>query len=170
MLSTYVNVYLQPPTNVVFPSLTAPCGEQLKNSFTSTEKVPTSKSEASCSRAPDARSMAVLRKPPRSARGPMIPLTKGSARMLSLQTAATTGGQSVKSSILITKNSPRQNFIPPLEYYAKGPLLKIPERSRPRNHPSKTLAGKKLNAVDAVLSPDKVNVHTATLHVMSKLL
>lgn len=86
----------------------------------------------------------------------MIPITRGSAsahRMMHLQAAR---GHSVKGSIFIASNPYQHNYVPRLEYYTKGSLLRIPECAKSRN--SKTLTSKKLGSIDPVLlSPDQVS-------------
>ena len=91
--------------------------------------------------------VSVRRKPIRSSGG-MIPLSKGGAnphRMVGIQANLSRGN--CKGA-----GGHQQNYIPSLEYFTKGTLLKIPEQS---NHPnSKVLTGNKL---DPILSPDQVS-------------
>lgn len=138
---------------MVFPS--ASRGD-LKSCLNVGETTLTSKPEATTS----SHVISVSRKPLQSDKGVVTPLSRGSAnarKLMSFQ-AATNLGSSVKGSILIANNHRHQrNYVPPLEYYAKGTLLKIPECVKSRNPGNKKLTSKKLTPIDPVLSPDQVS-------------
>jgi hypothetical protein len=103
-----------------------------------------------------AATISISRKPLQS--GKRVPINRSTnTHKLSFQTA-TSLGRNMKGSILIASNHHHQrNSIPPLEYYAKGSLLKIPEHVKSRNPVNKTLTSKKLTPIDPVLSPDQVS-------------
>lgn len=128
---------------MVFPSstiLTVPRGDLQFNP----EKVPGVKATSHAS--DTTRLVSVRRKPIRSSGG-MIPLSKGSANPHRMMTSTNLSRRNCKGPA----GGHQQNYIPSLEYFTKGSLLKIPEQS---NHPnSKVLTGSKL---DPILSPDQV--------------
>ena len=120
------------PTNVVFPSSS---DEELRNSPSKPEAI-------SIGQASDTRKLG--RRPVQSGRR-MIPITKGNADAHRIQNFHAT------RSVLI--GSKHTTCVPPIEYYTRRPLLKIPEHSRPQSPGNKAL--KKINP--AVLSPDQVS-------------
>lgn len=129
---------------MVFPSstiLTVPQGDL---HFNPHEKAPGVKATSHAS--DTTRLVSVRRKPIRSSGG-MIPLSRGSAnahRMMGIQTSTNLSRRNCKGA-----GGHQQNYIPSLEYFTKGSLLKIPEQSS-----SKVLTGSKL---DPILSPDQVS-------------
>ena len=150
---------MQPsPTNVVFPSpLTTP---NLRGPPGADDKAPISKPESTSSHATNdaVRLISMHRKPAQSAKG-VTPISKGSSnahRMMNLQAA---NRQSSKSTIFIAH---QKHYIPTLEYYTKGSLLKLPsDRAKAKKAASnnKTLARKTFKSIDPVLSPDQVSAH-----------
>lgn len=135
---------MQPsPTNLVFPS--AAHGDLSIGSSTLTSK-------------PEAAELPVLRRPLLSGKR-VTPLNRSSTctsahKVVNFQTADNLG-RGVKGSILIANGRHHQrNYVPPLEYYTKGSLLKVPDHIKSRNPPgNKTLTTKKLSPIDPVLSP-----------------
>lgn len=89
----------------------------------------------------------------------MIPTTKGNAnnKMASIETSTNLHGCSAKRSIFIADTTRRQrDYVPSLGYYAKGPLLKMPEQVECLDTSKKTLS-KKINSLDPTLHPDRVS-------------
>lgn len=103
----------------------------------------------------------VSRKPVRSAKR-VIPSATNAHRLTSLQGHS---GQSAKGSILIANSTHQRNYVPPIEYYAKGSFLKIPEHVKTRNSSTKALTSKKLRSIDPVSSPDQVSILLGAVHV-----
>ena len=89
----------------------------------------------------------------------ITPITSASAnvsKIPGLHPSAKLQGQNPKSSVYIGDIQHRQNYIPSVEYYAKGPLLGRPEQGSCRNSVDETLTSRKLGPLDP---PDRVRVH-----------
>ena len=148
---------LQPsPTNVVFPSAT----REDRNSLNVGSSTLTSKQETAVN-----SHLPVPRKPLLSGKR-VTPLNRGSTHKVANFQAANLAGRGVKGSILVASSHHhhhhQRNYVPPLEYYAKGSLLKVPDHiMKSKNSPgNKTLTTKKLSPIDPVMSPapDQVSV------------
>ncbi len=143
------------PASVIFPSpLTSSQGDR-KSTFSSAEKPLGSKADTTITNnhMHEGRFNSNRRRFGRA----MTPITSTSAsanKVPGLHPSSKVRGQNPKSSVYIGNINHQQNYIPSLEYYAKGPLLSMPEQGSCRTSADEALTGRKLGPLEP---PDRVS-------------